>query len=67
MQAALEPMGRWKTPKEGSREVVRIGLVSVHSVPDASRHLVSVCQAVSTLGEIVGALHSEAAPRHSLF
>lgn len=48
-------------------EEIRIRLVSVPGMPDASRHLVSVCQAVSALKEIVGILCSETALRHGLF
>lgn len=45
------------------REVIRIRLVSVHDAPDTSRHLMSVCQAASTLEETVGVLCTEAALR----
>lgn len=49
------------------REVIRIILGSVHGATDTSRYLVSVCQGVSTLEEIVGLPCSEAALRRGLF
>jgi len=71
-QSGCRANGKEENPRRGKcmgqiREVIRTRLVSVRGAPDTSRHLMSVCQAVSPLEEIVGVLCSEAALRRGLF